>query len=132
MRRLIRIALTLLVAYAAWQTGAAYWQYLQLQDRLQRLAQSSVNRSEDQVRAAVVQAAADLGVRLDPDQVAVRLGEDSLSIAATYQRRIEYLPRLSYTWTFELRADVWLIPSGTYRPRIGTAVPETIRSVVVL
>lgn len=108
--RVIRIALSVLVVYAVWQTGTAYWSHLQLQDRIDRLAQFSADRSEDEVRAAVVAEAASLGVRLDPADVTVHLRENRLSIRAAYTRRIEPLPRMPFTWALGLDTEVWLLP----------------------
>jgi hypothetical protein len=108
--RVVRIALAALVVYAVWQTGAAYWSHLQLQDRIDRLAQFSAGRSEDEVRAAVVAEAASFGTRLDPADVVVRFGENRLSIRAVYSRRIEPLPRMPYVWTLSLDTEVWLLP----------------------
>jgi hypothetical protein len=108
--RVIRIALAALVVYAVWQTGAAYWSHLQLQDRIDRLAQFSAGRSEDEVRAAVVAEAVAFGARLDPADVAVRLSDNRLTVHATYSRRIEPLPRVPFNWALALDTEVWLLP----------------------
>ncbi len=119
MGRVIRISIAALVLYAVWQTGTAYWQYLQLADRVERIAQFGGNQADEQVRAAVVEAAAALGVHLDPATIAVRRSDTSLSIAASYVRPIEVFPRTSVDWTFRLDTTAWLIPAGAIRKSPG-------------
>lgn len=119
MGRVIRIAIAALVLYAVWQTGTAYWQYLQLEDRVERIAQFGGDQSDDQVRAAVEAAARALGIDLDQQAIAVTRSGSSLSIAASYVRSIEVFPRQSVDWTFRLDTTAWLIPAGAIRKSPG-------------
>lgn len=132
MGRVIRIGVAALVLYAVWQAGSAYWQYLEIQDRVERIAQFGTGRDDDQVRAAVADAAAELGISLDPQKIGIRSGENSLSIDAEYERPIRVLPGVAWPWTFTIRAHAWLIPSGGIRKGAGMRRHPTGRALTDL
>lgn len=122
MGRLIRAAVAVLVLYALWQTGSVYWQYLQLQNRVDQIAQANVGHDEQEIRAAVVEAASNLGVTLDPERIGLRLGDNSLAIDAVYETAIRPVPGWSTPWTFRIEARAWLIPAGGIRNRGGVTL----------
>jgi len=117
MARLIRIAISALVLWAAWHAGTAQWQQFQFQDEIKQIAQFGADRDEETVRAAVMQAAAKLSVPLSPDRVQVRKNGDRVTIETAYTAQIEILPRYKYPWTFYAAAEGWFVPGGRIPPR---------------
>ena len=115
MGRLIRYAIAAAVLWALWHVGAAQWQQFVFQDDLKQIAQFGSDRSEEAVRAAVMEAAANRRVPLSPERLQVRKQTDHLYIDASYTAQIEIFPRYNYPWTFTVFAEGWLVPGGRFQ-----------------
>ncbi len=110
--RLIRIGLAALLVFAAFRVGQSFLAHYTFADEIDQIAQRGVRTDEEEVRAAVAEAATRLGAPVDPARVAVRVQGEHVYIDLRYTRAIEILPRVTYPWEFEVNAHGWVVPSG--------------------
>ena len=109
MKSIIKLIIAALVIHGTWRAGAVYWQYHQFKDELQQLAQFSGNRSENELVGRVGEVANRLQVRVEPQRIAARREDNRTFIDASYDVRIELLPRYYYPWTFTVHAEAFTI-----------------------
>ena len=109
-----------LAGIIGWQVGACYVANSELQSDMQDLAVQNPFRiglapaaTEDDLRNSVIAKARDLGIHLEPEQVAVQriLTPDvlSISLAADYQARVNLL-----VFSFSLH----FTPSGSHSGKV--------------
>ena len=109
MKALIKLIIAALVVHATWRAGMVYWQYYQFRDGVQQIAQFAGRQPDAEVHNRVLGLAKELLVPLDPDRLSVRRQENHTLIAASYDERIELLPRYFYPWEFRVAADAFTI-----------------------
>lgn len=110
--RLIRLIIIVLVVLAVGRIGSAYFAHYKFDDEVSQIAQRSTQADEAEVRAAVIDAAQQLEIPIDPTQVSVRLQAEHVYIDVRYTRQIEVLPRYMYPWQFTVSAHGWVLGSG--------------------
>lgn len=119
MGRLLRLAVVICVAWAAWHAGFAAWQQFEFADQVSQIAQFGPDRDEEAVRDAVMDAAAKLGLPVTEGGVRIRRQAQPahLYIDVSYTAQIEILPRYKYPWTFTTSAHGWFVPGGRIPPK---------------
>jgi hypothetical protein len=110
LSKLIRLAIVVLVLYAAWHAGSAFWVFYHFEDAVQEVAQFGGNSTDAEVRAKVMKLAGDFGVPLKPEGVDVRKTQAKLFIDASYDTTIQLLPRYYYPWSFKASVSAWIRP----------------------
>jgi hypothetical protein len=109
-KKLITLVIVLLTAHAAYRVGSAYWVYYHFEDAIQEVAQFGGNSTDTEIRARVMKAAAETGVPLKAEGIDVRKTQAKLFIDASYDTRLEVLPRYYYPWTFTASVSAWIRP----------------------
>ena len=109
MKALIKILIAALVVHATWRAGNAYLRYYRFKDGLQQAAQFSLGRSENEVHSRAVDVARQNDVPIDPGDIAVRRQDTHTLIDASYEERIELLPRYYYPYHFKVTVDAFTI-----------------------
>ena len=109
MKALIKLVIAALVVHATWRAGDAYLRYYRFKDGLQQTAQFSLGRSENEVHTQAVELAKRNGVPIDPEDIAVTRKDNHTLIDASYEERIELLPRYYYPYRFKLTVDAFTI-----------------------
>ena len=108
--KLIKLALIVLLVYAAWQVGSAYWTFYRFEDALQEVAQFGGNSTDADLRAKVMKAAAEVDVPVVPERVIITRTQAKLFIEADYQTLVPILPRYPYPWAFKASVSAWIRP----------------------
>ena len=109
MKTLIKLIIAALIVHATWRAGTVYFRYYQFKDGVQQTAQFSGTRSESDLHNRVLELASELQVPLDADRVRVRRQDNHTLIDATYDERIELLPRYFYPWQLRVNVDAFTI-----------------------
>ena len=109
MKTLIKLIIAAAIVHATWRAGTVYFRYYQFRDNLQQVAQFSGGRSENELQNRAVEIARELEVPVDPDNIRVRRQENHTLIDASYEERIELLPRYFYPWRFNVSVDAFTI-----------------------
>ena len=115
MGRIIKLAVAVLVVYAAWQGASAQWNHFAFQDAVRQLIEFGADPGDDAIRTAVVTEGAKLGIRVDPERVTITRSADHVYIDASYTRPVQLLPRYFYNWPFTLKVERWFVPGGRIR-----------------
>ena len=111
MKTLFKLIIAAAILHATWRAGTVYFKYYQLKESMQEIALFSGNRSDDDLRNRVQEVAEELEIPLNPASINVRRRENHTLIDASYDERIEFLPRYYYPWHFEVSVDAFtLVP----------------------
>jgi hypothetical protein len=102
MKKLISLAIFLALAYATYNVGAVYIRYQQFKDAVRETALFAGTKTDDQVRARVMELAELDKVPLDPDYVHIERVADRVTITASYVEIIKVLPGYERQWQFDI------------------------------
>lgn len=80
--------------------------YYEFKDDVTQVAQFGVQRTDNELRNGVLDAAKRHGIPLDPDAIRVRRENHHIIIDARYLEQVELAPRYFYPWTANLHVDV--------------------------
>lgn len=109
-RRLITLAVVVLIAHVGWKVGPVYLNYFQFRNQLEGIARLSVDRTEEEIGAQVMGAAQKYQIPLAPHGVVVRkLAAERTLIDVSYTQPIEVLPRFSYEWQVAINIDSYIV-----------------------
>jgi hypothetical protein len=109
MKTLIKLIIAALIVHATWRAGPVYFRYYQFKDGVQQTAQFSGTRSENELHNRVLELARELQVPLEADRLRVRRQDNRTLIDATYDERLELLPRYFYPWQLRVSVDAFTI-----------------------
>src|SRR5215471_4707922 len=93
VKGLLALVLILGGIYAGWKLIPPYFHYYEFRDDLDDIARrnSYTHKTDDEVRALVIQAATSQGIPLRDEQVAVSRNIDGMGISVHYQIRVDML-----------------------------------------
>ena len=103
IRRLIGLIVFGLFAYAGWHVGLSWFHYQRFQDGVREAALFGRDKTDDVLRAQVMNLAQQNDVPLDDDFITIQRQTDKVRISATYAELVAVLPgykkRFDYTVT---------------------------------
>jgi hypothetical protein len=105
IRTVVRLLVFVLVLHAGFRTVPAFWTYYKFRDAVAETARFSSRRTADEVAARVMAIAARMEVPLAADALRVTKREARTRVEATYTADLEYFPRRSYPWRFEIDVE---------------------------
>ena len=104
MRKLINLAVFLLVANAVYQVAPVYVHYFTFKDALGELALFSQKSTDEEIVDRVMALADENKIPLLREYVVVRHQAGMIHIDATYVDTFHYLPGFEYPWQFDASA----------------------------
>lgn len=107
IRKLLKLAVFLFIANAAYQAAPVSWHYYGFQDAVQDLALFSEKASEAELIDRVMVLAEEHGVPLEREYVEVRRGNSQLLITASYIETMTFLPGYQYERQFDVQAKTF-------------------------
>src|SRR4051794_5433168 len=107
LKLLVKLALTALVANAAWRVGSAYLQFYRFTDAVSQTVQFGGRKT----RADLQKRITDLAVQYDIPQppegfVVVRDPRNHTLVDATVTQPVDVAPGYRYPWPFTLHVDI--------------------------
>jgi hypothetical protein len=112
MKTLIKLIIAAAIIHATWRAGMVYFKYYQLKESMQEIALFSARQSDQDLKRRVEEMAKGLDIPLNPEDISVRRTDNHMLIDASYDERIELLPRYFYPWHFEVNVDaLTLVPA---------------------
>jgi hypothetical protein len=123
MKLLIKLAITALLANAAFRLGTEYLTHYKFRDSVREAAMFRAG-SDDELRQRVLETAASYSIPLKEDALTIRRDSGQATIRGSYTKPIELVPGFPYSWRFdwEIEAivnDVPLLP--------GAPLPKSVR-----
>jgi hypothetical protein len=118
MKQLVKLAIAALITYAAWNGGNAWLTYFRFRDAVSEASQFGASLSDDQLRAKVLQLAAEHSIDLSDGAVTVRRDSERQHtyIDGSYMQTINVLPWYSRPFTFTWHTDTLSLTSPKVAP----------------
>jgi hypothetical protein len=92
-RKLLNLAVVLLVVHAGWRVGPVVFRYFDFEDKITEAARYSGRHSAAELQKAILDIAQSEGVPLDPKALNVQKSGQRVRIDARYTEDLEVLPR---------------------------------------
>jgi hypothetical protein len=102
IKKLISLAIFAGLAYATINVGGAYLRYQQFKDAVRETALFAGDKTEDSLKARVMELAQRDNVPLDPEYVRIERRADRVTITASYVEVIKLLPGYERRWQFDI------------------------------
>jgi hypothetical protein len=109
MKTVIRLIIVALIIHGTGRATIVAWRHYKFTDGVQQAAQFASGRSEAELVQQVLEIAAVYQIPLAEDGVAIRRVDNHTFIDASYNTRIEILPRYFYPWRFNVNVDAFTI-----------------------
>ena len=112
MKLLIKLAITALLANAAFRLGTEYLVHYKFRDSVREAAMYRAG-SDDELRQRVMETADAYSIPLKEDGFTIRRDSGQAFILGSYTKPIELVPGFPYSWRFnwEIEAIVNDVPS---------------------
>jgi hypothetical protein len=102
IKKLISLAIFLALAYATFNIGTVWIRYQEFKDAVREIALFAGDKSDDQLKARVMERAERDNVPLDADAVHIQRVADRVTITASYVETIKVLPGYERQWQFDI------------------------------
>ena len=107
IRKLVKLAIFLLIANAVYRIAPPSVHYFQFKDAVQELALFSQKTPDAELIDRVMALAEEHGIPLERDYVQVRRSNGQLVIDASYVESMKVLPGYSYDHQFDVEAKAF-------------------------
>ncbi len=107
IRKLVKLAIFLLIANAVYRIAPPSVHYFQFKDAVQELALFSQKSPDGELIDRVMALAEEHGIPLERDYVQVRRSNGQLVIDASYVESMNVLPGYSYDHQFDVEAKAF-------------------------
>jgi hypothetical protein len=116
MKLLLKLAITALLANAAFRLGTEYLAHYRFRDSVREAARYRAN-SDDELRQRVLETATSYDIPLKEDDFTIQRDSGQALIRGSYTKPIELVPGFPYAWHFDFEieaivSDVPLIPGA--------------------
>jgi hypothetical protein len=102
IRRLIGLALLLLLANAAYRVGIVWIHYQSFKDGVRETALFAGNKTDDQLKDHVMELAGENSILIDRDYVSVDRAGGAVTITASYVEMVSVVPGYPRRWQFDV------------------------------
>lgn len=104
LRLLVRLVILGLLVHAAVRVVPEFWHYMQFKDAVTEVASYPGRRSNDQLKARILELAEDHQVPISLEDIAVTRQGDRVIVSTAWTAQLEYFPRKS--WPHDFIVDV--------------------------
>jgi hypothetical protein len=104
---IIKLAIVAVLINGAWQVFNAYWPFYKFKDAVNFTTQFRGDKSDEQVRAKILELATQFDVPVNDDNLVIRREEKHTIVDASYKRDIVFVPGVKYSWPFTLHTDTF-------------------------
>jgi hypothetical protein len=109
MKVLLKLAIVALLANTTWHLWGVYSAHFKFKDAAQSASQFNSEKSEQELRARILELAAQYDVPVTDANFTLRRTENHTIIDGSYTRPVELLPGFSYPFTFNWHVDTMAI-----------------------
>src|SRR5262245_36287884 len=108
-RRLVKLAIFLLLVHALYRFVPIYFHYQQFKDAVHETALFSRERSDAQIIDRVLELAEKYQIPLGRESVQVRREGEHIGIDAAYVESIEWVPTYKRPWQFTIGEEALIV-----------------------
>lgn len=120
IKTIVKLALVALIANATWQAVNAYWPHYKFEDAVRSTVQFRGDRTDTQLRARILELAANYDVPVGEEDIEIRRDEAHTIVDAAYVRSVNLVPGYTYRMPFTLHVDTFSIDT----PVPGKSAPK--------
>ena len=102
IRRLLGLAVFLLIVHAGVRGSVVWFHYQNFKDGVREAALFAGTKTDEALKAQVMQLAQDNRIPLDPDAISVNRAGGSVTIRASYVEIVQWEPGYRRPWAFEV------------------------------
>jgi hypothetical protein len=102
---IVKLAITALVANAAYHVGAEYLNYVRFRDAIREAAMFKA-RNDDELRVRIMDLSSQFDIPLTEDAIAIHREDRRVSVEGHYAKGIELAPTVTYDWPFSWSMEV--------------------------
>lgn len=108
IKGIVKLAIVAVIANAAWHAFVPYSAHFKFKDAVEAASQYSSEKPDDELRAKVLEIAADHDVPLAPEGFTLKRENRHTIIDGSYTQPIEIFPGVSYPYTFVWHTDTFV------------------------
>jgi hypothetical protein len=101
LKKLLGVAVVLVIGYAGYQTLPVYVRYQQFKDGVRETALFAGQKSDDALKDRIMELATQYKVPVDRNDIQIHR-ETNVEIAVSYDEVVEVVPRYVKTWHFDI------------------------------
>jgi hypothetical protein len=116
LRKLVRLAVVLLIAHALYRFVPVYVHYQQFKDAVAEAALFAKDRPDAELLDRVMLLAERYRIPIDRDAVQITRDGQSTRVHATYEEHIEWLPRYRRAMPFTVSVEGWHVRPAAIDP----------------
>jgi hypothetical protein len=109
IKTIVKLAVAALIANAAWQAVNAFWPHYKWEDAVRSTLQFRSNRTDAQLRARILELAANYDVPVADEDIEIHRDETHTIVDASYVRTVNLVPGYAYRWPFTLHVDTFSV-----------------------
>jgi hypothetical protein len=109
IRLIVKLAIAALIANAAWRIGSAYASFYRLKDAVEQTTQYGPEKSDDVLRARVLELSAQYDLPMAEDAVSIKRELNHTIVDGSIVRQIEVFPGYTRPWPFTLHVDTFVV-----------------------
>ena len=113
IKTLVKLAFVALLANAAWQFITVYWAHFKFNDAVESTLEFRGDKTDAQIRERFLELASQLDVPVSDENLVIRAVDDHTVVDASYRRRVEFAPGVSYAWPFVVHTDTVKAPPAS-------------------
>jgi len=108
IKLLLKLAVVALIANATWRIGSAYATHYRFTDAVQATTQFRGSKTDEQIRARVLDLASQYDLPLADEAVTVRTENTNHTVVdGSYAKSIDLVPGYTYRWPFKFHVDTF-------------------------
>jgi hypothetical protein len=100
VRNLVRLVLLGLLVHAGVRIVPEFWHFIQFKDAVTEVASYPGRRTDEQLKARILELADEHHVPIGPPDVAIAQRGDRLFVSTGWTAQLEYIPRQYYPYDF--------------------------------
>ena len=109
IKTILKRAVVALSANATWQAVNAYWPHYKFEDAVRSTVQFRSNRTDAQLRARILELAANYDVPVAEEDIEISRDEAHTVVDAAYVRSVNLVPGYTYRLPFKLHIDTFSV-----------------------
>jgi sporulation-control protein spo0M len=109
IRSLVKLALVVLIANAAWRVGNAYLSHYRFTDAVQQLVHYRGDKTDAEIHDRVFNLATQYDIGVTDETLTIQREENRTIVDGAYTKPIEFFPRMIYEWPFTIHIDTPIV-----------------------
>ena len=103
---ILKLAVVVLLANAAWHVGSVYLAFYKFQDAVIGMVQYRGTKTDAEIRKRILDEAAQSDIPISDDSLMIRREGNHTIVDGSYEQSADIVPGYAYTFPFTIHLDV--------------------------